>query len=110
MSAEGKAVEFKNVLSKGVEAFAAIGGKIRLKKDEDKPKLARVLAILMNSFGARNVSSDTANYIKDVLGIEPGSIAVGECPQVRDRSVCYNANHVLAIALSIAYLRVKERG
>jgi len=137
MSVEGKAVEFKNILSKGIEAFAEIDRKIELEKDKDKPKLARVLTILMNSFGAmdkkdrreerrdgkgeakegkeakeKDRNKAVVEYVESVLKAERGAIATiaaRECPQVGDRSVCYNANHVLAIALSIAYLKVKER-
>jgi len=110
-SKESKAGEFKNVLSKGVEAFAGIGEKIKLEKEKDKgkPKLTRILAILMNSFGARNIDAKVAEYVRHALGAELGTIGAGGCLQIGKSAVCYNANHVLAIALSIAYLKVKEQ-
>jgi len=108
MSAEGKSGEFKNILSRGVEAFAEIGGKIRLKKDDDKPKLTRILAILMNSFGTKNIDAKVAEYIGDALKTDLGAIGAEMCMQIGKSTVCYNANHILAIALSIAYLKVKE--
>jgi len=111
MSTGSKSVEFKSILSKGVEALAEIEkkSKIRLKKDEDKPKLTRILAILMNSFGAKKIDDKVSEYIKGALKLELAVGGTEECPQVGGRSVCYNANHVLATAFSIAYLRVKEQ-
>ena len=107
MSAKNRVVEFKNVLSKGVDALTNIS--VELRKDADKPKLTRILTILVNNFGTKSIDHKVKEYIGHSLRTALGTIGADECLQIGTSSICYNTNHVLAIALSIAYLKVKEQ-
>ncbi|ADM27448.1 hypothetical protein Igag_0614 [Ignisphaera aggregans DSM 17230] len=88
----------KGLLAKGIQKYIEFSDALRAVGD--KNSTARALVILMNSFGEKGFKSSIKEYVLKELGIRKAIDIPSENK--------YNAYHILAIAISIAYLKTKK--